>query len=97
MLREKVDGKSPDVKVCFYERNQGKGAEIRTAIEQVSGDYVIIQDADLEYEPKEYYVLLEPILDGRADVVFGLRRSSSRARECRRWGGESLARRAAHP
>ena len=61
------------VKVFFHERNMGKGAAIRTAIKEVTGDVVIIQDADLEYDPKEYPRLLEPILDGRADAVFGSR------------------------
>jgi glycosyltransferase involved in cell wall biosynthesis len=73
LLREKVEGRYPDVKVFFHEKNQGKGAAVRTAIQQCTGDYVIIQDADLEYDPKEYYQLLAPILDGRADVVFGSR------------------------
>jgi glycosyltransferase involved in cell wall biosynthesis len=73
ILREKVDGIIPGVKVFLHDKNQGKGAAIRTAIEHVGGDYVIIQDADLEYDPKEYYQLLAPILDGRADVVFGSR------------------------
>lgn len=73
LLREKVDDVIPGVKVFLHERNMGKGAAIRTAVEHVSGDYVIIQDADLEYDPKEYYALLAPILDGRADVVFGSR------------------------
>jgi Glycosyltransferases involved in cell wall biogenesis len=73
ILRQKVDGVIPGVKVVLHEKNQGKGAAIRTAVEQGTGDYVIIQDADLEYDPKEYYGLLAPILDGRADVVFGSR------------------------
>ncbi len=73
VLRDKVEGQYPDVKVYYHDRNQGKGAAIRTAIEYCTGDYSIIQDADLEYDPKEYYVLLAPILDGRADVVFGSR------------------------
>jgi glycosyltransferase involved in cell wall biosynthesis len=73
LLLEKVKGVIPGVRVILHDRNLGKGAAIRTAIEQVEGDYVIIQDADLEYDPKEYYSLLAPILDGRADVVFGSR------------------------
>ncbi len=73
LMREQIEGKFPDVKVVFHEVNQGKGAAIRTAIEHATGDYMIIQDADLEYDPREYYTLLEPILDGRADVVFGSR------------------------
>jgi glycosyltransferase involved in cell wall biosynthesis len=73
LLEEKIEGRFPDVKVIYHERNRGKGAAVRTAIEACGGDYVIIQDADLEYDPKEYYQLLAPILDGRADVVFGSR------------------------
>ena len=68
-----VQGAYPDVKVILHERNRGKGAAIRTAVEHCTGDFVIIQDADLEYDPREYFALLEPLLDGRADVVFGSR------------------------
>lgn len=62
-----------NVRVFHHERNQGKGAALRTGFKHASGDVVIIQDADLEYDPQEYPKLLEPILDGRADVVFGSR------------------------
>ena len=54
-------------------KNRGKGAAIRTAIEHACGDYCVIQDADLEYDPQEYRLLLEPLLDGSADVVYGSR------------------------
>lgn len=73
LMREQIEGKYPDVKVVYHPENRGKGAAIRTAIENATGDFLIVQDADLEYDPREYYVLLEPILDGRADVVFGSR------------------------
>jgi glycosyltransferase involved in cell wall biosynthesis len=63
----------PDVRVFFRDRNAGKGAAIRTAQPHVSGDIVIIQDADLEYNPQEYTRLIEPIVEGEADVVFGTR------------------------
>jgi glycosyltransferase involved in cell wall biosynthesis len=59
--------------VVRHERNQGKGAALRTGFARVSGDVVLIQDADLEYDPREYPKLLQPILDGRADAVFGSR------------------------
>jgi len=62
-----------DVKVLFHSENQGKGAALRTGFEQVTGDIVIIQDADLEYDPRDYDCLIGPIVDGRADVVFGSR------------------------
>jgi len=61
------------VKVLLHERNEGKGAAIRTALPHVTGDIVLIQDADLEYDPRDYGALLQPILEGRADVVFGNR------------------------
>ena len=73
VMRDQIEGRFPDVRVFYHEVNQGKGAAIRTAIAQATGDIMIIQDADLEYDPREYYTLLEPILDGRADVVFGSR------------------------
>ena len=62
-----------DLKVLFQPRNQGKGAAVRSALSHVTGDIVIIQDADLEYDPRDYMRLLEPILSGQADVVYGTR------------------------
>ena len=63
----------PNVKICFHSKNQGKGAALRTGFSKVKGDIILIQDADLEYDPKDYPVLLESILNGRADVVYGSR------------------------
>jgi glycosyltransferase involved in cell wall biosynthesis len=62
-----------DIKILFHEKNQGKGATLRTGFKHVRGDIVIIQDADLEYDPEEYHQLIAPIIDGRADVVYGSR------------------------
>ena len=59
--------------VLYHNHNQGKGAALRTGFSNVSGDIIIIQDADLEYNPIDYGTLIEPILDGRADVVYGSR------------------------
>ena len=61
------------VRLVEHARNQGKGAALRTGFREARGDLVIIQDADLEYDPAEYARLIEPILDGRADVVYGSR------------------------
>jgi len=64
---------SPGVRVFLHERNRGKGAAIRTALPQATGDIIIIQDADLEYDPAEYPKLIAPIAAGAADVVYGSR------------------------
>ncbi|MFH1703100.1 MAG: glycosyltransferase family 2 protein [Nitrospirota bacterium] len=69
ILKERRDG----VKVLFHDTNKGKGAAIRTALPHITGDIVIIQDADLEYDPSEYPRLISPILEGKADVVYGSR------------------------
>ena len=62
-----------DILLLFHDKNCGKGKAIQTALEKVTGDIVLIQDADMEYDPAEYPSLLAPILDGRADVVYGSR------------------------
>ena len=65
--------KQPDIKVVYHSTNQGKGAALHTGFSEAEGDIILVQDADLEYDPKEYPKLLEPILDGRADAVYGSR------------------------
>lgn len=71
------DGDDPvelrDVRFLFQVQNQGKGAALRRGFAEATGDIVLVQDADLEYDPRDYPKLLEPILDGRADVVYGSR------------------------
>jgi glycosyltransferase involved in cell wall biosynthesis len=62
-----------NVKACFQERNQGKGAALRRGFKEATGDIILIQDADLEYDPEQYPALLDPILRGVADVVYGSR------------------------
>jgi len=71
-ILKELDGKN-GVRVLFQPHNQGKGAAVWRGIQESTGDMVIIQDADLEYDPREYPALIRPILDGEADVVYGSR------------------------
>ena len=68
----------PEVRIIFHSRNQGKGAALRTGFNEAKGDICIVQDADLEYDPQEFPIVIQPILDGKADVVFGSRFQSGR-------------------
>ena len=70
LLRSLPPGRA---KVVLHERNRGKGAGLRTALEHATGDYVVIQDADLEYDPADWPALLSPLIDDRADCVYGSR------------------------
>jgi len=63
----------PDVVVVFHERNRGKGAAVRTGLDHATGDILVVQDADLEYDPRDYPAMLQPILEGRSQVVYGSR------------------------
>src|SRR5690349_2343023 len=72
-ILQRLAGIFPQIRLYRHERNRGKGAAVRTAIVQAAGDFALIQDADLEYDPAEYPRLLRPLLDGHADAVFGSR------------------------
>lgn len=73
--RDILQGLAPskDLKIIFQPRNMGKGAAVRAGFERAAGDIVVVQDADLEYDPAEYGNLIQPIIDGKADVVYGSR------------------------
>ena len=68
-----IDSTHENVNIYYHKKNRGKGAALRTGLAVASGDVIVIQDADLEYDPRDYESLLVPILDGRADVVYGSR------------------------
>ena len=71
-------GNNPTLRILYHERNRGKGAALRTGFQNATGDVFITQDADLEYDPQEYHILIDPILRGEADVVYGSRLSAAR-------------------
>lgn len=71
LLQQKLHGWVD--KIFYHDRNRGKGAALRTGFQNATGDFVLVQDADLEYDPREYPLLLAPLIEGRADVVFGSR------------------------
>src|SRR5262249_14247812 len=75
----------PLVQVIYHERNMGKGSAIRTAIKEANGEVMVIQDADLEYDPRDYPKLIQPIKENRADVVYGSRFIGGPARKVYFW------------
>jgi len=78
--REKLNAMTDQrIQVCLHSKNGGKGAALRTGFAIASGQYVVVQDADLEYDPKDFDKLLKPLLDGKADVVYGSRFAGSDA------------------
>lgn len=72
-VAEKLAADNPEVKLCFHEKNKGKGAALRTGFLAATGDYVGIQDADMEYDPRDYLRMLRPLEENRADIVLGSR------------------------
>ena len=70
---QSIDGNDKRVNIIFHDQNRGKGAALKTGFQAISGDIVLIQDADLEYDPLDYHKLLKPIIDNKADVVYGSR------------------------
>lgn len=72
-----IERDDKNIKIIYHQKNQGKGAALRNGFKASSGDIIIIQDADLEYDPEEYHKLLKPLIDGVADVVYGSRFTGS--------------------
>lgn len=91
---EEILANISDLKIIKHEKNRGKGAAIRTGLKEVSGDIVIIQDADLEYEPNDYLKLIVPIESGQTEVVYGSRNLAinKSGKKIYKWGGIFLSR-----
>jgi dolichol-phosphate mannosyltransferase len=79
-IARELEDRYPEVRVLHHDKNRGKGAALRTGFSHATGDFVSVQDADLEYDPQEFHILLQPILDNTADVVFGSRYLKTDAR-----------------
>jgi glycosyltransferase involved in cell wall biosynthesis len=72
-ILKRLETEEPDLVIAYHDRNQGKGAALRTGFAKATGQIVIVQDADMEYDPAQYPQLIEPIIEGKADVVYGSR------------------------
>ena len=84
-VSERLAADHPEIKLCFHEKNRGKGAALRTGFLAATGDYVGIQDADMEYDPRDYLKMIRPLDEGRADVVLGSRYLRREDRIVLRW------------
>ena len=84
-ILKKLEGQ---YKILYHSKNQGKGAVLRTGFKQANGDFTLIQDADLEYDPKEYHQLLKPLIQNKADIVYGSRnlKDNPRFKKSYYWG-----------
>ena len=91
-VAEALAARHPEVKLCFHEKNRGKGAALRTGSLAATGDYVGIQDADMEYDPRDYLKMLRPLEEGRADVVLGSRYLRREERIVLRWWHSTMNR-----
>lgn len=80
-----LEKKHPEIRLCRHERNQGKGAALRTGFLAATGDFIGIQDADLEYNPMDYLTMLRPMISGEADIVLGSRYLKKGTRRVLRW------------
>jgi len=93
--RDSTDPRHADLKIIFHERNQGKGGALRTGFAHCTGNVVVVQDADLEYDPQDFRALLQPIVEGRADIVYGSRFSHIDGQVhhyWHRWGNQLITR-----
>lgn len=93
--RDSADPRHADLKIIFHERNQGKGGALKTGFAHCTGDVIVVQDADLEYDPQDYRALLQPIVEGQADVVYGSRFSHIDGpvhHYWHRWGNQFITR-----
>ena len=84
-VAERLAADHPEIKLCFHEKNRGKGAALKTGFLAATGDYVGIQDADMEYDPRDYLKMIRPLDEGRADVVLGSRYLRREDRIVLRW------------